>query len=100
MGRVRRQGPAETVGKDRNEDTLYLTRQSYANVVHSTERAPMTTRILRLASVIDITGLSRSAIYLRISKGTFPKQVSLGARAIGWRKEDIQEWLDNLAEKS
>jgi prophage regulatory protein len=50
--------------------------------------------------VIDITGLSRSAIYLRISKGTFPKQVSLGARAIGWRQEDIQTWLDNLAEKS
>jgi prophage regulatory protein len=60
----------------------------------------MTKRILRLASVIDITGLSRSTIYLRISEGTFPKQVSLGARAIGWRKEDIQEWLDNLAEKS
>jgi len=71
-----------------------------ATAVHSTERAPMTKRILRLGSVIDITGLSRSTIYLRISEGTFPKQVSLGARAIGWRQEDIQTWLDNLAEKS
>jgi prophage regulatory protein len=43
--------------------------------------------------------LSRSGIYLKMAEGSFPKPVSLGARAIGWRKSDIQNWLDNLSEK-
>jgi len=49
--------------------------------------------ILRLPSVMAIIGLSRSSIYLRIADGTFPKAVSLGARAVGWLESDIQEWL-------
>jgi prophage regulatory protein len=57
----------------------------------------MTSRILRLRSVIDRTGLSRSSIYLRISQGTFPRQVSLGARAVGWRESDIQSHFHRMA---
>lgn len=30
----------------------------------------------------------------------FARRFSLGARAVGWREEDIQKWLDNLTEKS
>src|ERR1700756_2593900 len=37
----------------------------------------MASRILRLPAVIQLTGLSRSTIYLRIAEGSFPKQVSL-----------------------
>jgi prophage regulatory protein len=59
----------------------------------------MTSRILRLQSVLNLTGLSRSTIYLRISQGAFPRQISLGARAIGWRESDIHDWLDNLPKK-
>jgi len=46
--------------------------------------ANMATSILRLPTVKDRTGLSRSTIYLRISQGKFPKPVSLGGRAVGW----------------
>ena len=53
----------------------------------------MTHRILRLPEVMARTGLSRSTIYLRISQGTFPKPVNLGARAVGWIEEEIQGWL-------
>jgi prophage regulatory protein len=38
-------------------------------------------RILRLADVLHLTGLSRSSIYLKIANGQFPKQLSLGARS-------------------
>lgn len=41
-------------------------------------------KIIRLPAVTNLTGLSRSAIYERISKGTFPKQICLGNRAVGW----------------
>ena len=34
------------------------------------------------------TGLSRSTIYLRISRVTFPAPVSLGGRAVGWISSD------------
>jgi prophage regulatory protein len=51
-------------------------------------------QILRLEQVKGRTGLSRSSIYLRIAEGKFPKQVSLGSRAVGWVDIEIQEWID------
>ena len=60
----------------------------------------MVTNILRLPAVKTRTGLSRSTIYLRVSQGTFPKSVSLGARAVGWVEAEIQEWLQRQIEAS
>ena len=60
----------------------------------------MVTTILRLPAVKTRTGLSRSTIYLRVSQGTFPKPVSLGARAVGWVEAEIQEWLQRQIETS
>ena len=60
----------------------------------------MTHNILRLPAVKTRTGLSRSTIYLRVSQGTFPKPVSLGARAVGWVEAEIQEWLQQQIETS
>jgi predicted DNA-binding transcriptional regulator AlpA len=49
-----------------------------------TEQRTNRVMILRRKQVEQRTGLSRSTIYLRIAQGTFPKTVSLGARAVGW----------------
>ena len=54
------------------------------------------TMILRRPDVESRTGLSRSSIYDGMSKGTFPQAVKLGVRAVGWRKSDITNWLNNL----
>ncbi len=56
--------------------------------------------ILRLSAVKNRTGLSRSTIYLRISQGLFPKQISLGNRAIGWIEDEIEAWIANQIEQS
>jgi len=56
--------------------------------------------ILRLPMVKRRTGLSRSTIYLRIAQNTFPKQVSLGGRAIGWIESEIEAWLSQQIEQS
>ena len=56
--------------------------------------ANMATAILRLPTVKDRTGLSRSTIYLRISQGKFPKPVSLGGRAVGWIEVEIEDWCN------
>jgi len=60
----------------------------------------MTHTILRLPAVKAMIGLSRSTIYLRIAEGTFPKPVSLGARAVGWLQADIENWLHQQIELS
>jgi prophage regulatory protein len=54
----------------------------------------MSHKIIRLPEVMKMTGLSRSTIYLRMSKGCFPQSISLGERAIGWLEADIEQWLD------
>ena len=52
-------------------------------------------RILRLSAAKDLTGLSRSSIYLMMRAGTFPRSISLGARSVGWLEADIQGWIDS-----
>ena len=49
--------------------------------------------ILRRRQVEARTGLSRSTIYQRIAEGTFPRQVRLGARCVGWIASDVENWL-------
>ena len=45
--------------------------------------------IFRLPAVKSESGYSRSTIYLRISQGLWTKQVSLGARAVGWPSSEV-----------
>jgi len=54
----------------------------------------MSYKIMRLPEVIKETGLSRSTIYLRMSKGDFPQSISLGERAVGWVQAEVEQWLE------
>jgi prophage regulatory protein len=45
--------------------------------------------ILRLPGVIGTYGKRRSAIYDDIRHGLFPRQVSLGPRAVGWPASEV-----------
>ena len=60
----------------------------------------MPNNILRLPSVLKRTGLSRSTVYLMVSKNKFPAPVSLGDRAIGWIEEEIDIWLEEKIKAS
>ncbi|OZB36173.1 MAG: hypothetical protein B7X44_07170 [Halothiobacillus sp. 15-55-196] len=51
--------------------------------------------IHRLPSVKTLTGLSRSSIYRLIADGKFPKPIKLGERAIGWKQDDLEAWLES-----
>lgn len=50
-------------------------------------------QILRLQQVKQVVGLGRTSIYQMMGTGDFPRPVSLGPRAIGWRYGDIRAWL-------
>jgi len=68
--------------------------------INSLRGTSMTHKILRLPTVKEKSGLSRSTIYLRIKKGDFPKPISLGDRAVGWLEKDIEDWLEQKIKDS
>jgi prophage regulatory protein len=49
-------------------------------------------RLLRLPAVMRATGLARSTVYRMISERTFPRQVKLSARAVGWYASEVRQW--------
>ena len=57
------------------------------------QRTNPPTRFLRRPEVTARTGLSRSTIQVRLAEGRFPRPVSLGARAVGWIEEEVDEWI-------
>jgi len=52
-------------------------------------------RILRLKTVLERTGLSRSTMYRKMQNGTFPKNVQISTRCTGWRESAVNEWMRN-----
>lgn len=57
--------------------------------------APKT--ILRLREVLCKTGISKTMLYDKMQKGEFPRQVPLGARAVGWYEDETNEWIATRA---
>ena len=63
------------------------------------QRTNPPTRFLRLPEVLELTGLSRSTIYVRLAAGCFPRPVALGGRAVGWIEAEVDEWVrERIAE--
>ncbi len=57
-------------------------------------------RLIKLAEVIYLTGISRSSIYLKMKNKEFPEPVKLGRRSVAWRSEDIQRFLESLRQNA
>jgi len=51
--------------------------------------------IWREAKVLEATGLSKTTRWRLMKAGDFPKKIQLGPRAVGWRAEEIIEWVRN-----
>ena len=49
------------------------------------------TKFLKLPEVIILTAKSRSKIYQGVNDGTFPKQIKLGPRSVGWIESEIED---------
>ncbi len=60
----------------------------------------MSQTILRLPTVKNRTGLSRSSIYLKISQDVFPRQIKIGARQAGWIESEIDSWIEQRINES
>ena len=58
----------------------------------------MIKKIYRLPEVMNMTGLSRSSIFLRVSTNEFPKPIKIGRRAVGWPEAAIIAWQESVME--
>lgn len=65
-------------------------------------------QLIRIGRVIEITGISRSAIYSRMDRRSryfdpaFPKPVSLSVQsrgAVAWALSEVQAWIDQRMQK-
>jgi prophage regulatory protein len=50
----------------------------------------MDSKLLRIKSITQQTGNSRSTIYLRQLQGLWPKPVRLGPRMVAWPASEVQ----------
>ncbi|MFY9261318.1 MAG: AlpA family transcriptional regulator [Gallionella sp.] len=58
------------------------------------------TALIRRKEVERLTALSRSRIYELMSKGKFPKPVSLGSMSVAWVLREVESWIDErIAER-
>ena len=51
-------------------------------------------KFLRLPSVSEKVGLSRSQIYKLIQQGEFPEPIKLGPKISAWIEEKLEAWMD------
>lgn len=58
---------------------------------------PVPEKIIRLKTVLDRTGLSRSTLYRKITEGTFPAQFKISVHGAGWHESAIERWVADPA---
>jgi len=69
----------------------YLLNNSTQNNQTSTPNIP--DRIIRAKEVEEMTGLSRTSIWRYEKNNTFPQRIKLGDISVGWKLNEVQEWI-------
>jgi prophage regulatory protein len=55
---------------------------------------------LRLAQVLQETGLSKSTVYDLVKRGDFPSAVRLADKAVGWIDTEVKAWQEDRIKAS
>ena len=53
-------------------------------------------RLLRIAEVQEMTGLSRASVYKMVADGRLPPPVRLSSRCVRWRESELQATIEAL----
>jgi prophage regulatory protein len=64
-----------------------------AAVSQSVEAATHPDALLRVPTVVTLTGISKTTIYSKVAIGEFPRPVRLGHRCTRFRAGDVVAWL-------
>lgn len=65
-----------------------------------TKETDQNKRLIRIKSVINLTGLSKSYIYQLCDRGLFPKSILLvpGGIAVAWIEAEVLAWIKSRIE--
>jgi len=57
----------------------------------------LTNRIfIRPKEIAELVGVSKSTVYRLVAAGKFPKQVLMSERCVGWRRADVEAYINKL----
>ena len=51
--------------------------------------------IWRKPRVLTVIGMGNTWLHEQIKRGLFPAPLKLGTRAVGWRRSDVEAWLQS-----
>jgi prophage regulatory protein len=51
-------------------------------------------KIIRISTVVSMSGRARSTLWKDARSGVFPKPFSIGARAVGWKASEVSAWME------
>lgn len=56
---------------------------------------PQINKLIRMRTVVEITGLSKSYIYSLYKENLFPKPVPIvpGGTAVAWVEKEVHDWI-------
>lgn len=57
----------------------------------------MADKIYRVKEVCGMTGLPLSTLYAKMLNKEFPRPIKLGRRAVGWKSNEVNNWLNELS---
>jgi prophage regulatory protein len=58
-------------------------------------------QIIRLSALVKLLSISKSSLYLWLNpkskqfKADFPARIKISERCVGWKKVDIEQWIEN-----
>ncbi len=55
---------------------------------------------MRLKEVMERCGIGRASVYNWMNEKKFPKQVKIGPRAVAWRSDEVEKWIETRKQVS
>ncbi|WP_441001139.1 helix-turn-helix transcriptional regulator [Fodinibius sp. SL11] len=56
--------------------------------------------LIRPKQLADLLSISIPTLYRMINEGDLPPKVKIGKRAVGWRRSQIEEWMEERTEET
>lgn len=53
-------------------------------------------KLLRISDVANKTTLAKSTLWIKISKGQFPKPIKLSPAISVWKESDVDAWIEGF----
>lgn len=53
-------------------------------------------KLLRISDVANKTTLAKSTLWIKISKGQFPKPIKISPAISVWKESDVDAWIESF----